>query len=137
VSATLDKVERCDGCGDEKVSSDVRVHLAYCEFCVEPDGNDCRVVAVVRLVGDIPVSHEVDHLCRQPSCVNPAHLDVVTRAQHVKRRPIRRKMWCVNGHKFAGNNLYINPSGQRVCRTCKRIWMRRARVRKKLSRAQP
>lgn len=29
---------------------------------------------------------EVDHLCRNPLCFNPAHLEIVTRRAHVRRR---------------------------------------------------
>lgn len=36
-------------------------------------------------VGPIPDRHELDHLCENPPCVNPAHLDPVTKAEHVAR----------------------------------------------------
>jgi hypothetical protein len=34
------------------------------------------------LVGPIPASLEADHLCRQRLCVNPAHLEMVTRREN-------------------------------------------------------
>jgi hypothetical protein len=37
-------------------------------------------------VGLIPVGYELDHLCRNPPCVNPDHLEAVTRAEHARRR---------------------------------------------------
>lgn len=32
---------------------------------------------------------------------------------------------CPSGHPYEGSNLYIDPRGRRVCRTCKREWARR------------
>lgn len=43
------------------------------------------------LVGDIPVGLEIDHLCRVRNCVNPDHLEAVTRQVNVQRAaPYRR-----------------------------------------------
>lgn len=39
--------------------------------------------------GHIPEGHELDHTCQTPPCVNPRHLDAVTRAEHC-RRTMRR-----------------------------------------------
>jgi hypothetical protein len=39
----------------------------------------------LELVGDIPEGMEIDHLCRFRPCVNPDHLEVVTRAENVRR----------------------------------------------------
>ena len=38
-----------------------------------------------RAVGPIPAGYVIDHLCCNPSCVNPAHLEVVTQAENVHR----------------------------------------------------
>lgn len=32
---------------------------------------------------------------------------------------------CPQDHPYSGDNLYIDPRGRRVCRTCKREWARR------------
>lgn len=34
----------------------------------------------------IPAGHELDHLCRQPACVNPEHLEPVTREENLRRQ---------------------------------------------------
>ena len=37
------------------------------------------------LVGPIPDGLVLDHLCRNPKCVNPAHLEPVTRQENIRR----------------------------------------------------
>lgn len=41
--------------------------------------------------GPIPEGMTLDHLCRNPSCVNPDHLEPVTNAENVKRAHDARK----------------------------------------------
>lgn len=36
-------------------------------------------------VGEIPAGLELDHLCRNKGCVNPDHLEPVTRAENTRR----------------------------------------------------
>lgn len=37
------------------------------------------------LVGPVPDGLVIDHLCRNPSCVNPDHLEPVTNAENIRR----------------------------------------------------
>lgn len=74
--------------------------------------------------GPIPEGLVIDHLCRMPPCVNPAHLRVVTpRTNTLCGMGVAaihaRKTHCPRGHAYAGENLYIIPStGSRLCRAC-------------------
>lgn len=43
-------------------------------------------------VAPIPAGMTVDHLCNRPGCVNPAHLEVVTLAENVRRQHERRAL---------------------------------------------
>lgn len=71
-------------------------------------------------------SQHCDHLCRIPSCVNPAHLEAVTPKENYMRGVSRaslnaKKTHCLRGHPLSGENLKIESNGQRECRECKRI----------------
>jgi len=37
------------------------------------------------LVKPIPGGMTIDHLCRNPGCVNPGHMEIVTNAENVRR----------------------------------------------------
>lgn len=96
-------------------------------------------VAYVALVGPIDPGKELDHLCRTPACVNPAHLEQVTHRVNVLRGYEHRvKTHCPSGHPYAGDNLYIQTkkSGktQRVCKACRADNNRRHRLKMKAER---
>ncbi|KKN75628.1 hypothetical protein LCGC14_0378660 [marine sediment metagenome] len=75
--------------------------------------------AYEQLVGPIPEGLEIDHLCRNPPCVKPAHLEAVTHSTNVKRG-LRGQLQthCNRGHEFNSLNTYISPAGGRQCRPC-------------------
>lgn len=75
-------------------------------------------------VGPLPDGFDPDHLCRFTRCVNPTHLEAVTKAVNVLRGdspPARnaRKNQCRRGHPLSGDNL-LNTPGRRQCRECAR-----------------
>lgn len=70
-------------------------------------------------VGPIPDGLEPDHLCRNPPCVNPSHLEPVTHAENI-RRGLAVRVACPHGHPYDEENTYRTPAGHRRCRTCER-----------------
>ena len=77
------------------------------------------------------------HTCDNPACVLPSHLyggtprlnalDSVARGRHFHGS----KTHCKSGHSLSGTNLYVDPTGKRVCRECQRRWSRDYERRKK------
>lgn len=76
-------------------------------------------VAYEHMVGPIPDGLDLDHLCRRRNCINPAHLDPVTRKVNIQRAT-DRIVTCPRGHDYDAGNTYIDPKGHRRCRECKR-----------------
>ena len=88
-----------------------------------------------QLVGPIPAGLTIDHLCRVRACVNPAHMEPVTRRDNTMRGESApaanaRKTHCPRGHSYSGENLYVSPRGERFCRTCVRMHAANHRARR-------
>lgn len=81
------------------------------------------------LAHGMPVPHGLvlDHLCRMPCCVNPAHLDAVTQRENLCRSPLTNagKTHCPKGHPYTPENTYTYR-GRRLCRTCRSPVLMRA-----------
>ncbi len=77
------------------------------------------------LVGPIPEGLQIDHLCRNPPCVNPSHLEPVTNRENTMRG-LTPKTHCPQGHPYSGDNLgitkdkYAYQGKRRFCRQCSR-----------------
>lgn len=90
-------------------------------------------------IGPVPDGLTLDHLCHSNDpecpgggdclhrrCVNPDHLEPVTRGENVLRgvgfaAVNARKTHCPEGHPYDEANTYVNPvSGYRICRACGR-----------------
>ena len=76
--------------------------------------------------GDIPDGMTVHHSCMNTLCVNPGHLELVTRGENTlmgyainvaasKRKAITH---CRYGHEYNEKNTYVS-GGSRHCRSCR------------------
>lgn len=77
-------------------------------------------------IGEITEGLQIDHLCKNTSCVNPEHLELVTLKENVLRgigisAQNARKTHCNQGHEFNPKNTYVNNKGNRSCRECHRL----------------
>lgn len=72
------------------------------------------------LVGPVPVGHDLNHTCEEPPCINPEHMEPITRAEHMRLHRLSKTI-CKRGHPLSGSNVRVNSRGQRVCLQCQRI----------------
>ena len=93
-------------------------------------GASAHRAAYVAAVGPIPVDLQLDHLCRIRHCVNPEHLEAVTRQVNQERGQTRAALkfstHCIAGHLLSGANVRIMRDGNRQCRSC---YKRRSAIR--------
>jgi hypothetical protein len=80
------------------------------------------------LVGPIPDGLDLDHLCRVRACVNPAHLEPVTRAENLWRGALARLTACPRGHPY---DRIDHDQHRRSCSICKRAKDQRWRARRR------
>lgn len=92
----------------------------YGQFTVDSRPRLAHRVAYELTHGSVPAGMDLDHLCRNRRCVNPAHLDPVTRYVNIHRSPLTNagKTHCPKGHPYEPWNVY-RSHGRRFCRTCR------------------
>lgn len=122
------KVDKSGECWEWQAA---RSDAGYGKFGVILDGRRVTVYAhrwaYEDLVGLIPAGLQIDHLCRNRGCVNPAHLEPVTPQINLLRgmAPVAigiRVNHCKHGHEWTPENSYIRrDSNTRQCRACHRI----------------
>ena len=109
-------------------------HKGYGRFRVGKKKPHAHRVSYELYKGSIPDGFDIDHLCRNHQCVNPDHLEAVTRGENLRRGlgnkgdVNRNKTHCPRGHEYTRENTYINPAGSRECRTCKAMFRKRSRL---------
>lgn len=65
----------------------------------------------------VPKGMTVDHLCFNPACVNPDHLEVVSNRKNIRRAAAKRTH-CKNGHAYP--NRFVGKRGSHRCKICLR-----------------
>jgi hypothetical protein len=73
--------------------------------------------------GPIPDGLVIDHLCVNPRCCNPAHLEAVTQQVNMSRGKWATKTHCPKGHEYTIENTYVQVAHglkRRFCRACGR-----------------
>lgn len=88
-----------------------------------------HVWAYVKHIGRVPDGKELDHLCRNPACVNPLHLEPVTHRENILRGNSfaamqARRTHCIHGHPLSGDNLGYKD-GHRWCKLCRHLRYKR------------
>lgn len=84
-----------------------------------------RLMWELRAGKRMPKELMTDHLCRNPCCCNPDHLEAVTPKENTRRavgHPAQlqaAKTHCANGHPFNKWNTFYRD-GKRICKKCKR-----------------
>ena len=76
--------------------------------------------------GELSEKDCVLHKCDNPSCVNPDHLFVGSKADNNKDRALKKrsglrwknKEYCKRNHLLSPENIKIRKNGSRTCRLC-------------------
>ncbi len=124
----LEKVQKTDSCW---IWTAKKEKFGYGRFAIREREFAAHRVAYELFVGNIPDGLSIDHLCKNPSCVNPEHLEPVTMRVNLLRGNTFQarnasKTHCPQGHPYSGDNL-IFKSGGRTCRACRIQKKREAR----------
>lgn len=117
----------------------------YGQLTYQGKTNGAHRVSYIMKHGSIPAGYAVHHTCHTRACVNPDHLEILTRAEHLsahldsvaaaakKRHAARTE--CKHGHPFTEANTYLYTNAQgytvRQCRTCHNLSARQYKKRKK------
>jgi len=118
------KVEITDSCWNWTAS--VGGH-GYGQFSVKKDGKWgpqlAHRVSYELHIGPIPEGLQIDHLCRNKSCVRPDHLEPVTQRVNILRSDApsavaHRTDTCKRGHNLT--DARVRSNGARECRACSR-----------------
>jgi len=110
------KVEKTDSCWIWRGGIMGR---GYGTFFVDGVSHRVHRLAYRLLVGEIEEELTVDHLCKIKICVNPSHMELVTRAEN-SRRAFTGIVQCPKGHPYdESNTIFHGPLRRnRKCRQC-------------------
>ena len=97
----------------------------YGLFGLNRRGYPAHRLAYQLLIGDIPDGLQLDHVCRNTRCVNPAHLEPVTHQENVARFAALQTH-CKHGHPLPA---YVMGQ-RRICLICRDAFNRQRPSRK-------
>ncbi len=102
----------------------------YGRFSFGPgDRTTSNRAAYILFKGPIPDDLDTDHICRNPTCVNPEHLEAVSHRENILRGEApqainARKTHCWRGHDLSLAYTRKDRIG-RECGECRKIRRRR------------
>lgn len=88
-------------------------------------------------IGPVNNKRELDHLCRNPSCCNPLHLEAVSSRENSLRgnHPLfvtHREQRCRRGHDLTvAENVRRSDDGRVRCRVCATAYQQEYRRKKR------
>lgn len=104
----------------------------YGRFYINGLTFDAHRVSYTLFKGKIPAGLQIDHLCRNRTCINPKHLEAVTsRVNTLRGNSLQaqnaKKTHCKYGHPFIQSNLVKSQlkQGRRECLICCRAHWRK------------
>jgi hypothetical protein len=106
----------------------------YGRITVDGKGRLVHRVAYEVYCGRIPEGMTIDHLCGCRDCINPSHMEVVTRGENTLRGSSpsaqqKRQTHCKRGHPLSNAYRYGN---RRLCRACRSAASKAFRARRKI-----
>jgi hypothetical protein len=116
-------------------------HNGYAVFYADGRQYKAHRWGYEHFVQPVPKGLDLDHLCRNRGCVNPDHLEPVTRREnlrrgvgtHLRKAQAAARTHCFQNHELTPENVYVRPDGVRACRVCLRRRHAAHRARKKAS----
>lgn len=126
VQRFLSKFDKTEGCW---LWNRGPAHL-YANFSIKYTSVLAHIFSYQYHVGLIPEGLVLDHLCRNPACINPKHLEPVTQRINTLRgigvaANNFKKTHCPAGHEYTKENTFIRKCGRRRCITCTNIKQKR------------
>lgn len=122
----------------------------YSMMWYEGRSRRAHIVSYELVRGKVPCGLQLDHICHKPShceggdncrhrrCINPDHLEAVTKEENGKRGWHRPQKWfaigheiqrskthCPSGHEYTSENTARRKKdNSRRCKTCDRLYQR-------------
>lgn len=118
-----------------------KTHFGYGHFRLNGKMVMAHRVSWIDTFGEISDGLSILHKCDNPSCVNPGHLFLGDYADNARDREqkgrsryllierYKAQATCSNGHQYD----YVNSKGHRICRLCRRNFLKNWRHTKGIS----